>query len=114
MRSGLQRCLVTLKRETAAADTFGQLVTNATATVATLWAGIDPLAGSEGEAARQLRADATHKITLRANTEYTVKPDDYVLYGARRFDVIEARNVEERGRAWELICKEVLAPNLAP
>lgn len=61
-------------------------------TVATRWASIEPLSGSESVTADQTQSPATHRITLR---RFALTPRHRVKWGTRYFYVTAAQNPEE-------------------
>ena len=78
--------------------------------VATVWASVEPLSGREALIAAQLHASTTHKIVIRYQSALSALAASWrVLWGARVFDIIERRNLDERKRTLELICVEGLA-----
>jgi SPP1 family predicted phage head-tail adaptor len=77
------------------------------APAATVWAAVEPVAGTEREAGGGLAGVATHRVTLRHRTDVTSR--DRLAAGARVFRIVatydpdEARRflvalVEEEGR----------------
>ena len=66
---------------------------------------IEPLAGSELFRAQQAASDVTTRIRLRFVSG--VKPTMRVrLENGRIFDILSARNLDERGAELELLCRE--------
>lgn len=108
-RAGLYRQRVTLQQlatpETF--DTFGQPVRTWN-TVGTYWAEVRPLQGHEAIVAKQIKAEASHLITMRyLGTSVTLNPTDQFLLGSRVFGVVQVLNAEERNRRYEIIVREV-------
>lgn len=105
MRAGKLRHRVAITRETRTADSFGQLTDATPETVGTVWAEIRPLSGKEMEIARQLRAETTHRIRMRRT--YAVLPTDYLLFGSRRFNILEITDFDERGIELSILASEI-------
>lgn len=108
-RTGTLRQRVTLQQLPAAEtfDSFGQPV-QTYQTVGTYWAEVRPLAGQEAYVARQVKAEATHAVTLRyLGSSLTINPTDRLICKGRTFGIVEIRNVEERNRRYELTVKEI-------
>jgi len=74
--------------------------------VATAWAKIQPLKGSERYQAQQVASELSHKITLRYLSG--VKPSMRIVYGLRVFNIIAVINVKKRNEVLELLCEEEL------
>jgi SPP1 family predicted phage head-tail adaptor len=60
--------------------------------------GFDPLCF------QQIAADLSHRVVIRYLAGVT--PKHRVVHGSRTFDILMARNIEERGRFIELLCRE--------
>ena len=103
MMAGRLRKRVQLQTATEVDDSMGQLIPTAV-TVATLWAGIEPLQGKEAEQAKQIVAEASHKITLRYRSGVTAK--HWLLYGVRKFHIAAVLNRDERNHELTLLCTE--------
>jgi len=69
-----------------------------------VWAAIEPLSGREYLAVQQIAADLSHRVVIRYLAGVT--PKHRVVHGSRTFDILMARNIEERGRFIELLCRE--------
>lgn len=88
-------------------DSFGQPL-KAWTTVGTFWAEIRPLIGQEAYVARQMKAEATHMMTLRyLGGGVTLNPTMQFLYGDRTFGIVEVRNVDERNWQYDLTVREI-------
>jgi SPP1 family predicted phage head-tail adaptor len=88
-------------------DTFGQPIPTWT-TVGTYWAEVVPLVGNEAYIARQVKAEATHKLTVRyLGANVTLNPTDHWILDGRTFGIVEVRNIEERNRRYEMTVKEI-------
>ena len=68
------------------------------------WARLEPLSGRELEYARQVVADATHKVTMLYTDEITTK--NRLNYDGRIFSIEAIQDKEERRVEMTLICIE--------
>lgn len=75
--------------------------------VATVWASVVPLSGSEQFRGMQLEDKITHKITMRYRAGVTAK--NRIVFGTRPFNIRVVRNIDERDRWLELMCEEGVA-----
>ncbi len=107
-RPGALRQIVTLRNPAAETyDSFGQPIPSWT-TVGIFSAQIRPLAGREAIVAKQVKAEATHGITMRyLGPSVVLNPLSQLLYGSRIFGVVQVINVEERDRWYEIIAQEI-------
>lgn len=107
-RAGAMRQQVTLQAPAAETlDSFGQPIPSWT-TIGTYSAQIRPLSGREAIVAKQVKAEATHAITMRyLGPTIAVNPTCQLLYGSRVFGIVQVCNVEERDRWYEIIAQEV-------
>lgn len=95
MRAGKLRHRVTLLRlDDSARDTFGDASGSYVTIADGLWASIEPLSGSELWTAQQVRADVTHKVTLRYNGDVTGKCR--IEWDGRFFELGPPMSTEER------------------
>lgn len=79
--------------------------------IGTYWAEVKPLSGREAQNVKQVWATATHQVTMRwLGSAVTIQPRMKLVItkspGTRTLNVISALNVEERNRAWLLVCEE--------
>ena len=58
------------------------------------WASIEPMTGSEYFSAATVNADITHRIAIRYVPG--IKPEQTILCGTRKFNVLSAVDVEEQ------------------
>ena len=72
----------------------------------TVWAHIAPASGKELFAGEQVKAEVTHKITMRFYSAMTTRKR--IIYGTRIFDVNFIKNIDERDCYQEMLCKEVV------
>lgn len=104
LRSGQLRHRVTLQEAIRQRD-GGQLVPTWSAVAAGVPAAIQPLAGRELFAAKQLHATLTHKITLRYRAG--VSAGMRIQHGSRVFQIESAVNVEEANVLLEILATEI-------
>ena len=72
--------------------------------LATLWASIKPVSGSEKYRQGQVQETATHQVTIRFRSD--VATNYRIVYESRNFNIKHIRNVDERDRYLLLICNE--------
>ena len=76
------------------------------ATAPTVWASVEPLNVRPAEYARQLYAEATHRIFIDWRSDVTAAMQ--LVYGTRTFHIGSAINVHEANVALELLCTEAV------
>lgn len=109
VRSGLHRRRVELLDEVeTGVDSFGQPITDPEV-LATFWAEVRPLRGSEILNVKQIWATATLAVSfrwlgsaVRPNPSHVLR----LLPEGRLLNILNVSNVEERNRSYELICEE--------
>lgn len=104
MKAGDLRHKVQIQTPTEATDSQGGAEFT-WATVASVWAAIEPLSSREQSYQATIQVVATHRVTLRYTALLTNR--SRLLYGARIFEIISRVNAEERGEQLVLICNEV-------
>jgi SPP1 family predicted phage head-tail adaptor len=100
IRAGNLDRRVVIQVNTPAQDAAGELVAS-WATLATVWAHVEPIAGSERFTAEQVHAEATYRITIRYRSD--VGPTNRITYGGDTY-VIESALEVGRQEALELSC----------
>lgn len=105
MRAGELRHKVKLQEYTILQNTYGE-ATKVWTTYATVWARIQPLKGNEALLAQQIKAELSHRLTIRYNS--SVKAKHRVKFNERIFDVNSVRNLDERNVEQELMVKEAV------
>jgi SPP1 family predicted phage head-tail adaptor len=108
VRAGYLRHQVTIERQPEAADSFGQNQASGAAVVTgPVWASIEPLRGTELVSARQLSADVTHRVTLRA-PGLSVQASDVIVTvaGGRRLELTEVMDWMQRGIELQVLAIE--------
>jgi SPP1 family predicted phage head-tail adaptor len=111
MRAGQLRHRVAIEAPAEEPDDVGDVRTTWAAIPSSapdgLWAAeVKPLAGREAVVVRQLRAEATHAVTLRYGAPAT--PRHRLIHRGRVLQVLSSLDVDERRRELALVCKEVL------
>lgn len=106
-RTGTYRHKLTIQKLGNAAtelDSRGQTSSPSWITVAVVRASLTPLSGNEAFQVRQQSPGATHLI----RTHYVPNVDARcrATFGTRTFHFQDVRNLEERGRALEIIATE--------
>ena len=85
---------LTLEAPVETADGAGGVI-RSYATVATVWASVEPVAARGDVVAVQLGATVTHRITVRFSADITTR--HRLRGGARVFRIVSLR---ERGKRW--------------
>lgn len=105
MRAGLLRERVTLKSKTVTQNSYGEEVIT-WVTLATVWAGVEPLAGREYLEGQSLDVEITTRIRIRYRTG--IVPEMLVVHDTHNYNVRSVINSFERKRELVLMCTEVL------
>ena len=100
---GARRHRVVIETRTDTGQTGGG-VSSSWATLATVWASVQPLKGMERLHAQQLESPVTHKVTIHYRSDVTTK--HRLTWGSRTFNIRSVVDVDERRRATEMICEE--------
>ena len=103
MSIGMLRHQVSLQKPTNTTDAGGGAAKSYT-TLATLWANIKPVSGSEKYRQGQVQETATHQVTIRFRSD--IGTNYRIVYDDRNFNIKHIRNVDERDRYILLICNE--------
>ena len=103
MRLGPLNKRIDIQARSATVDAFGQ-ESETWATVATVWASVEPLSGRELLAAQQVQGETTHRIRMRYQSGVTTS--SRLLFNLRPFDVRSVINKNEAGAFLELLCTE--------
>jgi len=103
MRLGPLRQRVNIQARSATVDAFGQ-ESETWATVATVWASVEPLSGRELLTAQQVQGETTHRVRMRYQAGVTTSTR--LLFNLRPFDVRSVINKNEAGVSLELLCTE--------
>ena len=103
MRAGPLRHRIQIQNRSLLVDEFGE-ESQVWATVATVWASVEPLSGRELLAAQQVQGETTHRVRMRYLAGVT--SSSRVLFNLRPFDVRSVINKNEAGVSLELLCTE--------
>lgn len=104
MQAGKLRHRVQLQEHTTAFNASGDVV-ETWATVATLWAAVEPLQGRELFTAQAIDARLTHRVTLRYRDDVTAS--QRILFDSRILHLLGPPiNPEERNRTLQFLCME--------
>jgi len=103
MRAGRLRHLIVIEQASEANDSQGQAI-KTWSTFATVHAAVEPLTGREYEAAAQINAETTTRITIRYLAGITQKMR--ISYDSKLYNIEAMRNIGERDRQIELMCSE--------
>jgi SPP1 family predicted phage head-tail adaptor len=101
MRAGRLRHLVKFRRTVETDDDDGTVIP-VDEDVEEAWISIEPLRGREAIEAKQLSPTLTHKVRKRHGE--TITPDCWFVHDGRKVNVIDVRNIDERGEMDELLC----------
>lgn len=94
---------VELQTRSTTQDSFGSQSTTWTTTIPA-WARIEPLSGRALEAAKQLHAEVTHRVTIRYRPGITAAMR--LKYGARLMEIGYVLNPGETNEQLQLLCTE--------
>jgi SPP1 family predicted phage head-tail adaptor len=107
---GELRWRIAVERDAFAPDDLGQLIATPAA-AGTYWGKIVTLAGREAVNAKQVKAETSHRVTLRwPGASATITPKDRLTYKGRTFQVLWIDNLDERNRQLDVYCQEVVSP----
>jgi SPP1 family predicted phage head-tail adaptor len=104
MRAGQLRDRVKIKQRVEGLDSFGGSSESFT-TLATVWARVIPITGTERHAADQPEAVLSHTVTMRYRTGIVPELQLEVENGPT-LDVFSVNNVDRRNDELELNCVE--------
>jgi SPP1 family predicted phage head-tail adaptor len=111
MRSGdLNRRIAIQQRGAGALDDLNQ-ATLTWATVATVWASIEPLTGRELMAAQGMQSEVSHKIMIRYQPQFAqpkLMATMRILYNARTFNIHSSMDEQEKHKTIEFLTSEGL------
>lgn len=103
MKIGSLRHRVTIESSSASRDAVGGEVLT-WASVATVWAAVEPLAGREFLDARRLEAEVSTRIRIRYRAGLV--PGMRVTWGDHVYDILAVLERESRRREIDLMCRE--------
>jgi SPP1 family predicted phage head-tail adaptor len=102
-QAGLLRHRVTIQQVTEARDTFGG-IERTWATLATVWAAVEPLSGREYLAAKQQEAETTTRIRIRYRSGITSQMR--VIWGEASYEIVSVIPDPTNARELVLMCVE--------
>lgn len=105
----LNRRLTYQTRVNGDKNSLGQPVPGEYTTVGTYWGGIRSPNGREATNALQMKAEASHIVTIRYQG-FDLDPKGRFLYKSRIFNIGAILNVDELNRQVDLMCTEVVSP----
>jgi len=105
MQAGKLRQRIVIEEQSAGQDTFGQGSVTWTAW-ATVWAAVEPLAGREYLAARQVQEGVTTRVTIRYRDDVTA--GKRITWGTHVYDISSVIADPMHARQMELMCTEVI------
>lgn len=108
MEAGQLRHRLTIETPVTGADEYGQ-ESIAWHPKAEVWGCVKPLGGEERWRAQQVQARTSHEVLLRWASSWSPAPKDRLKLGDRVFEVLQILNLDERNRAWRLLCSEELS-----
>lgn len=94
---------VNIQTRSVPVDDFGQ-ESETWATVATVWASVEPLSGRELLAAQQVQGETTHRVRMRYQAGVTTSTR--LLFNLRPLNIVSVINKNEAGAFLELLCTE--------
>ncbi len=101
--AGKIRERIEIQEPTVSQDADGA-ATVSFATIARVWAGVEPLYGNEALIAQQVNAGVSHRVRIRYLADVTTK--HRILYRSRILDINAIINVDERREQIEMLCTE--------
>ena len=110
LNAGQFRHRIKIEQRSLSVDEVGQQLTTWSA-LATTWAKFEPGSGGEQETAGESRARISYTVTIRHQSAFdnpTVAAKCRILFRGRYLDIVNCRNLEERGRFDLLDCVEGL------
>lgn len=112
MRAGPMRQRVTIQTLSETADGYGQRIQSWTSS-GTFWASVKNLSGREAVNAKQVKADATHQVTMRyVGTLFStpgLQPSMRLVFNGRFFNILFVNNIDERNREYQLLTQEIVS-----
>lgn len=107
--AGSRRRRVTIQRDAGTSrDGGGQIVPNWQA-LGKRWASVEPLNGIERWSERQINPELTHKVGFEWDElTSTLTAKMRIKDGTRYLNVVSTKDIEERHKSIECLCKEAL------
>lgn len=105
MRTGTLRRRITIQQSVDTQNTFGEPVP-AWATVSTVWAYVEPIAGKEYISSKQIVGMVDTKFVIRYRIGLTVRPKMKVIYNGEDYDIESVLNVRSANKELHLMCRK--------
>ena len=105
MRSGELKQSIELQSQVRTPDGSGEVATS-WLTVATVWAALWPLKGTETLEGGRTVASLTHQIRIRYRNG--VRPSMRIKFGSKYFNIVSIINPQTDFKALDLMAKEVI------
>lgn len=106
MRSGALRQRLQLQTPPTSGDGMGGQ-SGAWTTIATVWAQIDPISGSERLQAGQMTPALTHEVIMRYRGSVVPKMRLLRAVGGQIYEINAVQNMDMRNHQLTLLCSEV-------
>lgn len=98
---------ISLQRSTETKSASGH-PTKSWSTIATIWAKIRTLSGTEKVRNDQVVGLLSMEVTIRYSSDVSgAKVSDRILYGSDTFDIKDVRNVDEQNIEIRMLCTQV-------
>lgn len=104
MQAGRMRHRVRIQRAVEARNGLNEVITT-WSSLATVWASVEPLRGREFFDAEQVQSEVSHRVVMRAYPGLTAR--DRLLYDGRLLQIIAVIDVRERGKEFQVMCREM-------
>jgi len=106
MLAGQLRHRITIERATLTQNAFGEQV-QTWATLATVWARVEPITGKERYAAMQTQSDIDNRILVRYQSALTaLAPNDRITWDSKTYDIRSVVNTEQRNIQLEIFATQ--------
>ncbi len=105
MMAGRRNCRVNIQQNTPTQSASGELVDN-WSLYKTVWCSLSAVSGGERYIGRQVHAEANYAMNCLHQDAPLLTEKMRILCGHRQFDILLARNRDERGREWLLDLRE--------
>ncbi len=104
MQAGRMRHRIKIQSPVEARNGVGEIITT-WATLATVWASVEPLRGREFFDAEQMQAEVSTRVRMRYYPGITAQMR--VLWGSRVLEIVTPIDVNERHKELQLMCREM-------
>lgn len=104
----VKRHAVDIKSKTTTLGPRGQLQGSDTTVASSVPCSIEPLQGRELELARQIVADASFRVTMYGDPDWSLTTKHWLEFGSRRLNIGYIRTPDEIDLEYELLCGEAV------